>query len=92
MDSVRDEWLRMTTEVPIDPDLRICDPHHHLWEHRGKYLLNEFLQDTRSGHNIVSTVFVECNSMYRKNGPPEMHPIGETEFVEGIAAQSASGQ
>jgi len=30
--------------------------------------------------------------MYRADGPPEMKPIGETEFVQGIAAQSASGQ
>ncbi len=92
MDPVREEWLRMTTEAPIDPDLPICDPHHHLWEHRGKYLLDELLRDTRSGHNIVSTVFVACESMYRKDGPPEMRPIGETEFVEGIAAQCAGGK
>lgn len=90
MDPVGDAWLRLTTEAPIDPDLRICDPHHHLWEHRGKYLLDEFLQDTGSGHKIVSTVFVECTSMYRKNGPQEMRPIGETDFVERIAAQGAS--
>jgi predicted TIM-barrel fold metal-dependent hydrolase len=30
--------------------------------------------------------------MYRKDGPQELRPIGETEFVQGIAAQSASGQ
>jgi predicted TIM-barrel fold metal-dependent hydrolase len=30
--------------------------------------------------------------MYRKDGPQEMQPVGETEFVQGIAAQSASGQ
>ncbi len=35
---------------------------------------------------------MECRSMYRKEGPPELRPIGETEFVQGIAAQSASGQ
>ena len=29
--------------------------------------------------------------MYRKAGPEEMRPVGETEFVQGIAAQSASG-
>jgi len=30
--------------------------------------------------------------IYRKAGPQEMQPLGETEFVQGIAAQSASGQ
>jgi predicted TIM-barrel fold metal-dependent hydrolase len=50
------------------------------------------LQDVRSGHNIVSTVFIECRSMYRTDGPEEMKPIGETEFVEGIAAPAAKQQ
>src|SRR5713226_8372873 len=43
------------------------------------------------GHNVVATVFLECHSMYRADGPPEMRPVGETEFVAGIAAMSASG-
>ena len=42
-------------------------------------------------HNIVSTVFIECQAMYRKAGPAEMAPVGEVEFVNGIAAMSASG-
>src|SRR6516162_1821370 len=45
----------------------------------------------RGGHNIVSTVFLECRSMYKKDGPAEMAPVGEVEFVNGIAAMSASG-
>src|SRR5579863_6111040 len=45
----------------------------------------------RSGHNIVSTVFLECQAMYRKHGPAAMAPVGEVEFVNGIAAMSASG-
>ncbi len=82
-------------EEAIDPDLPICDPHHHLWDdsgERGRYLLDEFLEDTGGGHKIVKTVFVECGAMYRKNGPPEMRPVGETEFAQGMSAQSTSGQ
>ena len=37
-------------------------------------------------------MFVECMSMYRAEGPEPMRPVGETEFVNGVAAQSASGQ
>jgi predicted TIM-barrel fold metal-dependent hydrolase len=55
------------------------------------YLLDELLADTGSGHNIRATVFVECRSMYRADGPAELKPVGETEFVNGIAAQCASG-
>lgn len=86
-------WLSKTVEEAIDPDLPICDPHHHFWDRPDeRYFLDELLEDTGSGHNITETVFVECSSMYRKDGPSEMGPVGETEFVHGIAAQSASGQ
>jgi L-fuconolactonase len=86
------EWLDLVTEEVLEPDLPICDPHHHLWDHpRSRYLLDELLADTGSGHNVVSTVFVECASMYRAGGPEAMRPVGETEFVNGVAAMSASG-
>ncbi len=26
------DWLRLTVEEPLDPDLPICEPHHHLWD------------------------------------------------------------
>lgn len=93
MTTERDAWLALTKEDPIDPELPICDPHHHLWDYpNSRYLLDELLGDTGSGHNVVSTVFVECMSMYRQHGPEAMKPVGETEFVQGIAAMSASGQ
>ena len=101
-----EEWISLTKEDAIDPNLPICDPHHHLWDspdsvpesqikethrHVRHYLLEDLLKDIRNGHNIVRTVFIQCSSMYKKDGPQELRPIGETEFVQGIAAQSASG-
>lgn len=56
-----------------------------------RYLLDEFLVDLRSGHNIRATVFLECGAMYRASAPDALKCIGETEFVNGIAAMSASG-
>ncbi len=89
----RGEWLQLMAEAPLEPDLPVCDPHHHLWDRPDdRYLLAELLEDTRSGHNVRSTVFIECGSMYRTDGPEAMRPIGETEFVQEIAAQSASGR
>ena len=86
-------WLAQVNETVLDPDLPICDPHHHLWDHPGsRYLLDELLGDTGSGHNVVSTVFVECASMYRADGPDALKPVGETEFVNGVAAMTASGR
>ena len=91
------DWLTLTVEAPLEPDLPICDPHHHLWDSRTarlapRYLLDEILEDVQSGHNVVSTVFIECGSMFKAAGPEAMRPVGETEFVNGIAAMSASGQ
>src|SRR3954451_6657328 len=88
-----DSWLATAPPEPIiEPDLPIADPHHHLWLRGGHtYLLDELLADTNTGHNVVATVFLECHSMYRQDGPPELRSLGETEFVAGIAAMSASG-
>ena len=76
----------------IEPDLPIIDPHHHLWlRPEIRYLLDEYVADVGSGHSIVSTVYVECSAMYRQTGPVAMRPVGEAEFVAGMAAMSASG-
>ena len=70
---VRDDWLAQWHEEILEPDLPIVDPHHHLWDRPGwRYLLDDLLADTNSGHNIVATVFVQCRSMYRADGPEEM--------------------
>ena len=85
-------WLAQVQEDILEPELPICDPHHHLWDHaQSRYLLDELLADVDSGHNVVSTVFMECAAMYRAGGPDALRPLGETEFVNGIAAMSASG-
>ncbi|HWG03526.1 MAG TPA: amidohydrolase family protein [Beijerinckiaceae bacterium] len=82
-----------TQESPIEPDLAIIDPHHHLRDRPGHlYLLPELLRDITRGHKIEATVAVECTAMFRPDGPLELRPVGETEFLNGIAAMSASGQ
>jgi len=86
-------WTKQVNEPALEPDLPILDPHHHVWDdERGRYLIHELAEDTSSGHNIVATVFIEAGSMYRADGPAEMKPVGEVEFVNGIAAMSASGR
>ena len=91
------DWLALTLEETLEPDIPICDPHHHFWDMRAeyipyqRYLLHELAADIGSGHNVRSTVFIEARSMYRADGPDEMRPVGEVEFVQGLAAASASG-
>jgi predicted TIM-barrel fold metal-dependent hydrolase len=85
-------WLALTDEPALEASLPIIDPHHHLWDRPGdRYLLDEIVADVRA-HNVRQTVFVECTSMYRADGPDEFKVVGETEFVQGIAAMSASGR
>lgn len=87
-----DLWLSSLQEDVLEPELPIIDPHHHLWVRNGyTYLMPEFAADLASGHNIVATVFAECHSMYRLTGPEQTRSLGETEFVRGQAAMSASG-
>jgi L-fuconolactonase len=73
-----------TTRPPVHPFDKVIDL-------SPRYLFDEMMADANSGHNIRATVFIECRAMYRKDGPEALRMIGETEFVNGIAAMSASG-
>jgi predicted TIM-barrel fold metal-dependent hydrolase len=91
------DWLALTAEPTLEPELPICDPHHHFWDFRTeripyqRYLLHELATDIHSGHNVRATVFIEARAMYRADGPEELRPVGEVEFVQGLAAANASG-
>jgi len=77
-------------DVPLEPELPICDPHHHLRERpNDRYFLKEFLQDTGTGHKIAATVCVENRAEYREAGPEAMKPVGETEFFDRVGAEAA---
>mgnify|MGYP000226067088 FL=1 len=79
-------------EEPLDPDLPICDAHHHFWDRaQNRYLLDELVADA-GGHNVVQTVFVECSSEYLNDGPEALKVVGETVYVQGIADESATGK
>jgi len=93
--AVNEGWLALTEEAALEPQLPIIDPDHHFWDGSDRmpqrYLLEQLAADTK-GHNVRQTVFIECGSMYRAGGPEEFRVVGETEFVQGIAAESASGR
>ncbi len=90
---VRENWLARHQEEILEPDLLIIDPHHHLFDFPiWRYLLDELLKDIGTGHAITATVFAECGAMYKASGPKELRPLGETEFVAGVAAMTESGR
>jgi hypothetical protein len=79
------DWLALTQEPTLEPEIAICDPHHHFWDFRSeripyqRYLLHELAADINCGHAVRSTVFIEARAMYRPEGPIEMRPVGEVE-------------
>lgn len=85
----REDWLAKAPHEPIlEPQLEIIDTHHHLWSEPARYLLDDLLADTGTGHNVVATVFMECRTHYRVGGPVELRSVGEVEFVADIAGRS----
>ncbi|MCU1344545.1 MAG: amidohydrolase [Acidimicrobiia bacterium] len=72
----------MPHEEILDPELEICDAHHHLWDLKPPYLPADLLTDMAPGHRITSTVHVEVGSAhYRADGPAALAPVGETEWL-----------
>lgn len=85
---------RAIEEQALDPGRVVVDAHHHLYDtprDGGVYLLDDLWRDTGSGHRVVQTVHVEAGSGYRPAGPPELRPVGETEWLADIARTSAGG-
>ena len=45
------DWLALTQEATLEPEIPICDPHHHFWDFRSeripyqRYLLHELAAD-----------------------------------------------
>lgn len=89
---VRADWLSLVQEETVDPAQPIIDAHHHLWlQHGEPYFLPQYLNDVCSGHNVRASVAIECKAMFRKDAAPDLAPLGELEFLNGIAAMAASG-
>ncbi len=55
------------------------------------YTFDELRADTTSGHNVIATVFMECGAFYRAGAGNALKVVGEVEYVNGVAAQGASG-
>jgi predicted TIM-barrel fold metal-dependent hydrolase len=85
-------WHARYTEAAIEPELPVIDAHHHMWERPPeRYGLSELLEEFGQGHDVRASVFVECTAMFKADGPEALRPVGETEYVNGAAAMSASG-
>ncbi|MFN5819921.1 MAG: amidohydrolase family protein [Novosphingobium sp.] len=70
------------------------EPHHHFIAAVARspyYTFNELHADITSGHNVIGTVFMECGAFYRAGADDALKVVGDVEYVNGVAAQGASG-
>jgi predicted TIM-barrel fold metal-dependent hydrolase len=87
---VRQQWLARVREEIVDPTRRIVDPHHHFFVASADfphYELADLRSDT-STHRVEQTVYLQCWEGYREEGPEHLKPVGETEWVDAIAAEA----
>jgi predicted TIM-barrel fold metal-dependent hydrolase len=86
-------WLipNETAAALKDTGNYILDALGVIYRKHPRYLLDEFLADLNSGHNIRATTYIDAHAMYRATGPANLKTVGEIEFVNGVAAMSASG-
>lgn len=95
MKTEHEEWLKSTVEEVIEPEIPIVDSHHHFFDRHHpffnnpgeEYMLDELLEDI-DGNNVVKTVYIDAHTGYRKSGPEEMRPVGETELVQNVIEES----
>ena len=86
---VNQAWLAKLREDIIDPAQPIIEAHHHLWDRSsGIYLLDDLKADLAAGHNVRATVFIQCGFSYRADGPAELRPVGETDYIASVAARA----
>ena len=91
VDMLNRQWLDLSTEKAIEPEIEIVDPHHHMWDvetRYGLYEVDDLRADTEAGHKVVETVFIDCGSNYLDDGPEHLRPVGETIYMAGRAAES----
>ena len=80
-------------EEILEPDLAICDPHHHLMDFpTQQYMLPDYAADLAEVPGVQSTVFLECSAFYSAHGPEHLRMAGETAFAAGVAAMADSGR
>jgi L-fuconolactonase len=67
--------------MTADFGFEVCDAHHHLWDHPDDRFLVPDLVSAIGAMPVTTTVFIECGSHYRADGPQAFRSVGETEFV-----------
>lgn len=86
--TVREEWLAQVIEPAFEPTWEVVDPHHHFFSSGDffqRYTLDTLRADT-AAHHVSQTVFLQCGEHHLTSGPESLRPVGETIWVDSIAA------
>jgi L-fuconolactonase len=79
---VREDWLALAREDVLAPEQPILDAHHHLWDRpEGRYVAEDYLRDVDYGHDVRGSLYVQCRTGYRLDGPEELRSVGEVETI-----------
>jgi L-fuconolactonase len=79
-------------EPILEPGIPIIDSHHHLFDRPAlRYMVEDYLEDAKLGHDIRATVYIETQAFARADGPEVLRPVGEVEFANGVGAIGRSG-
>ena len=79
---VREDWLARAQEEVLAPGQPVFDCHHHLWDRsEGRYHAEDLMADTGAGHDVRASLYVQCRTGYRTEGPEALRPVGEVETV-----------
>ncbi len=91
---VRPDWLALAPEAALEPELPIVDAHHHLWDRPGwRFLMADYKAElAASGHRIVASVFMQCQTGYDPALPLHLRPTGETAYVAAEAERLGPGE
>jgi L-fuconolactonase len=88
--AVREDWLALAEpEHVIAPEQPILDAHHHLWDRpEGRYIAQDFARDLADGHDVRASLYVQCRTGYRQDGPEALAPVGEVETIRQWCAKT----
>ncbi len=88
MQIIERPYMNTKADIILEPSLEICDAHHHIWDFpNSTYMAPQLLSDLDTGHNVTSTIYMECGYGYDTDGPEHLAPVGETRFIDGLAAK-----
>lgn len=91
---LRPDWLAQAPEAALEPELPIVDAHHHLWDRPGwRFLIDDYKAElAASGHRIVASVFMQCQTAYDATQPVHLRPVGETAYIAAEAERLGPDQ